>query len=118
VQNLVQFGGWRAGRDIIQIDPPQAYGITQFARTVAMLEARGWPRVCLFPHGGNQMSLAIAAGFGLGGAESYPGVFGDFGGFADDARIEDGYISLSDRAGIGFEGQARLYKIMRELAGV
>jgi D(-)-tartrate dehydratase len=118
VANLVQFGGWRAGRDVIQIDPPQAYGITQFARTVAMLEARGWPRSCLFPHGGNQMSLAIAAGFGLGGAESYPGVFGDFGGFADDARIEDGYISLSDRAGIGFEGQARLYKIMRELAGV
>ena len=53
------------------------------------------------------MSLAIAAGFGLGGAESYPGVFGDFGGFADDAKIEDGAISLSDRPGIGFEGQAR-----------
>jgi D(-)-tartrate dehydratase len=118
VQNLVRFGGWRAGRDIIQVDPPQAYGITQFARTVAMLEASGWPRACLFPHGGNQMSLAIAAGFGLGGAESYPGVFGDFGGFADDARIEGGYISLSDRSGIGFEGQARLYRIMRELAGI
>ena len=51
----------------------------------------GWPRASLFPHGGNQMSLAIAAGFGLGGAESYPGVFGDFGGFADDAKIENGY---------------------------
>ena len=72
----------------------------------------------LFPHGGNQMSLAIAAGFGLGGAESYPGVFGDFGGFADDARIENGAITLSDRPGIGFEGQAALYKIMRELAGI
>jgi L-alanine-DL-glutamate epimerase-like enolase superfamily enzyme len=118
VQNLVQFGGWRAGRDIIQIDPPQAYGIAQYARTVAMLDARGWPRSALFPHGGNQMSLAIAAGFGLGGAESYPGVFGDFGGFADDARIADGFISLSDRPGIGFEGQARLYRIMRELAGI
>jgi D(-)-tartrate dehydratase len=118
VQNLVRFGGWRPGRDIIQVDPPQAYGITQFARTVAMLEASGWLRACLFPHGGNQMSLAIAAGFGLGGAESYPGVFGDFGGFADDARIEGGYISLSECAGIGFEGQARLYRIMRELAGI
>jgi L-alanine-DL-glutamate epimerase-like enolase superfamily enzyme len=118
VQNLVQFGGWRAGRDIIQVDPPQAYGITQFARTVAMLESARFPRVSLFPHGGNQMSLAIAAGLGLGGAESYPGVFGDFGGFADDARIEGGFISLSDRPGIGFEGQARLYRIMRELAGI
>jgi|SRR5579884_2076967 len=118
VENLVKFGGWRADRDIIQVDPPQAYGITQYARTVAMLEARSFARAALFPHGGNQMSLAIAAGFGLGGAESYPGVFGDFGGFADDAQIADGFITLSDRPGIGFEGQARLYRIMRELAGI
>lgn len=118
VENLVRFGGFRAGHDIIQIDPPQAYGIGQYARTVAMLEDHGWLRTSLFPHGGNQMSLAIAAGFGLGGAESYPGVFGDFGGFADDARIENGAITLSDRPGIGFEGQARLYKIMKGLAGL
>jgi L-alanine-DL-glutamate epimerase-like enolase superfamily enzyme len=116
VENLVRFGGLRAGRDVIQIDPPQAYGIVQYSRTLAMLERHGWPRTSLFPHGGNQMSLAIAAGFGLGGAESYPGVFGDFGGFADDARIESGHIALSDRPGIGFEGQARLYRLMRDLA--
>jgi L-alanine-DL-glutamate epimerase-like enolase superfamily enzyme len=119
VENLVRFGGLRPERnDVIQIDPPQAYGIVQYARTLEMLAHHGWPRTCMFPHGGNQMSLAIAAGFGLGGAESYPGVFGDFGGFADDARIGNGRISLSDRPGIGFEGQARLYRIMRELAGI
>jgi D(-)-tartrate dehydratase len=116
VENLVRFGGWRASRDVIQVDPPQAYGIATYARTLAMLERHGWQRASLFPHGGNQMSLAIAAGFGLGGAESYPGVFGDFGGFADDARLENGYLALSDRPGIGFEGQARLYRLMRELA--
>ena len=118
VANLVRFGGFRAGHDIIQIDPPQAYGITQYAKTLDMLKNHGWPRTSLFPHGGNQMSLAMAAGFALGGAESYPGVFGDFGGFADDARIENGAITLSDRPGIGFEGQAGLYKIMNELAGL
>jgi len=117
VENLVRFGGLRPERrDVIQVDPPQAYGIVQYAQTVTMLERHGWPRAALFPHGGNQMSLAIAGGFGLGGAESYPGVFGDFGGFADDARVEDGYLRLSQRPGIGFEGQARLYRIMRELA--
>jgi D(-)-tartrate dehydratase len=115
VQNLVRFGGLRAGRDIIQVDPPQAYGIAQYARTIAMLEANGWSRTQLFPHGGNQMSLAIAAGLGLGGAESYPGVFGAFGGFADDARVEGGFMTLSDRPGIGFEGQAPLYGLMRRL---
>jgi L-alanine-DL-glutamate epimerase-like enolase superfamily enzyme len=118
VENLVRFGGFRAGHDVIQIDPPQAYGITQYARTIDMLARHGWPRTSLFPHGGNQMSLAMAAGFALGGAESYPGVFGDFGGFADDAVIADGAITLSDRPGIGFEGQNGLYRIMRELAGL
>ena len=119
VENLVRFGGLKPERnDIIQIDPPQAYGIVQYARTLDMLARHGWPRACMLPHGGNQMSLAIAAGFGLGGAESYPGVFGDFGGFADDAHIENGMITLSDRPGIGFEGQNALYRIMRELAGI
>jgi L-alanine-DL-glutamate epimerase-like enolase superfamily enzyme len=117
VENLVRFGGLKPERnDIIQVDPPQAYGIVQYARTLDMLARHNWPRSSLFPHGGNQMSLAIAAGFGLGGAESYPGVFGDFGGFADDAKLSDGHLPLSDRPGIGFEGQARLYKIMSELA--
>jgi len=117
VENLVRFGGLRPQRrDVIQIDPPQAYGIVQYARTLDMLARHQWPRSLLFPHGGNQMSLAVAAGFGLGGAESYPGVFGDFGGFADDAKLEGGYLTLSDRPGIGFEGQSRLYRIMRELA--
>ena len=121
VENLVRFGGLRPQRhDVIQIDPPQAYGIVQYARTLDMLARQdlphhAWPRTLMFPHGGNQMSLAIAAGFGLGGAESYPGVFGDFGGFADDARLEGGYLTLSNRPGIGFEGQARLYRIMKEL---
>jgi len=118
LENLVRFGGFRPNRDVIQIDPPQAYGISQYAKTLDMLARHGWPRSAMFPHGGNQMSLALAAGFGLGGAESYPGVFGDFGGFADDARIERGMISLSDRPGIGFEGQQRLFRIMRELTGI
>ena len=117
VENLVRFGGLKAKRrDVIQVDPPQAYGIAQYARTLAALEKFQWPRSGHFPHGGNQMSLAIAAGFGLGGAERYPGVFGVFAGFADDAVIENGFISLSDRPGIGFEGQAALYAVMRDLA--
>jgi L-alanine-DL-glutamate epimerase-like enolase superfamily enzyme len=117
VENLVRFGGLKAARnDVIQVDPPQAYGIVQYSRTLDMLARHQWPRRGLFPHGGNQMSLAIAAGFGLGGAESYPGVFGPFAGFADDAQVEGGYLTLSDRPGIGFEGQSALYAIMRDLA--
>lgn len=116
VVNLVRFGGMRADRDIIQVDPPQAYGIVQYVRTLDALAELGWRRGSMFPHGGNQMSLAVAAGLGLGGAESYPGVFGVFGGFAEDARVENGFVTLSDRPGIGFEGQPALHAVMRQLA--
>jgi L-alanine-DL-glutamate epimerase-like enolase superfamily enzyme len=115
VQNLVSYGGLRADRDILQMDVPQSYGIVQFSRTLAMLEHRGWKRKSVFPHGGNQMTLAIVGGFGLGGCEAYPGVFGPFAGFADDAKVENGTIRLPDRPGIGFEGQNALYAVMREL---
>ena len=80
VENLARFGGRPERNDVIQIDLPQAYGIVQHARTADMLARHGWPRRALFPHGGNRRLLAIAGGFGLGGAESYPGVFGAFGG--------------------------------------
>jgi L-alanine-DL-glutamate epimerase-like enolase superfamily enzyme len=116
VQNLVRYSGMRSDRDVIQIDPPQSYGVTMMSRTLAMLAENGWSPKSVMPHGGNQMSLHIAAGFGLGLCESYPNTFGMFSGFADDAEIIDGYITLDDRPGIGFEAQADLYKIMSELS--
>ncbi len=116
IRNLLQFGKLRADRDIVQIDVPQSYGIVQFSRTLQMMREKGWGRHSVFPHGGNQMTLAIVAGFGLGGCEAYPGVFGVFAGFADDARIEEGKIRLSDRPGIGFEGQKELFALMQSIA--
>jgi len=117
VRNLVRYSGMRPDRDVIQIDPPQSYGIVAMARTLDMLAEHGWARTSVMPHGGNQMSLHIAAGFGLGLCESYPNTFGMFSGFADDAEIVDGYLTLdAERPGIGFEAQADLYKIMADLA--
>ena len=117
VQNLMRFGGLRADRDIIQTDVPQSYGIVQFSRTLEMMAKNGWDRTSVFPHGGNQMTLAIVGGFGLGGCEAYPGVFGIFAGFADDARVENGCLKLPERPGIGFEAQNALYAVMREIGG-
>ncbi|MGB7035460.1 MAG: enolase C-terminal domain-like protein, partial [Xanthobacteraceae bacterium] len=49
VENLVRFGGLTpARRDVIQVDPPQAYGIVQYARTLKMLAEHHWPRSLLF----------------------------------------------------------------------
>ena len=115
VENLVRFGGMRAGIDFIQTDVPQSYGVVQFSRTLKMLQRRGWSRQSVFPHGGNQMTLHLVGGFGLGGCEAYPGVFGIFAGFADDAKVENGFLKLPERPGIGFEAQNQLYAAMRAL---
>ncbi|GAA5234696.1 mandelate racemase [Verticiella sediminum] len=115
VNNLILFGGLRADRDIIQVDVPQSYGIVQFSRTLRLLESAGWSRTSIYPHGGNQMTSAIVAGFGLGGCEAYPDAFGAFAGFHDGARVENGFLHLGNRPGIGFEAQNDLFALMREL---
>ena len=58
----------------------------------------------------------IAAGLGLGGNESYPDVFQPFGGFADGTPVNQGYVSLPQVTGVGFEAKAALYEVMRNLA--
>lgn len=115
IENLIRFGGLQPERDFIQIDVPQSYGIVQFARTLERMKSHGWSRSRVFPHGGNQMTLHIVGGFGLGGCEAYPGVFGAFAGFADDAKVEAGWLQLPDRPGIGFEAQDALYAIMKQM---
>jgi L-alanine-DL-glutamate epimerase-like enolase superfamily enzyme len=116
VENLFRFGGFRSDRDILQVDPPQAYGIGAYVKMIAKVEELGGTRARIYPHGGNMMSFALVAGLGLGGCEAYPGVFAAFGGFADGMEVRNGQIALSDHPGIGFEAQPGLYKLMRDLA--
>jgi L-alanine-DL-glutamate epimerase-like enolase superfamily enzyme len=117
VRNQVRFGGWRKELDYLQMDPPQIYGIGTYADLAHDLAAKGWDHSRHFPHGGNQMSLALVAGLGLGGCEAYPGFFGAFGGYADDCQMSDGWMPAPQRPGIGFEGQSRLYALMKDVAG-
>ncbi len=115
-RNLIRYGGMRAERDWLQFDCALSYGLVEYLRTLEMLKQHAWsPRRCI-PHGGHQMSLNIAAGFGLGGNESYPDVFQPFGGFADGTPVENGYVRMPDVPGIGFEAKANLYTVMRNLA--
>jgi L-alanine-DL-glutamate epimerase-like enolase superfamily enzyme len=114
--NLLAFGGFRHDRDVLQIDPPQAYGLGAYAQMVTEVEKRGGSRTRIFPHGGNMMTFAVVAGLGLGGCEAYPGVFAAFGGFADGMHVHEGDIALPDYPGIGFEAQPALHKIMQDVA--
>ena len=114
-RNLIRYGGMRKEQDFLQMDPALSYGLVEYLRTIEMLEENGWsPRRCI-PHGGHQMALHIAAGLGLGGNESYPGVFEPFGGFADGIPIEKGKARISDAPGIGIERKAALLPLYEEL---
>jgi D(-)-tartrate dehydratase len=85
-RNLIRYGGLRPDRDWLQFDCALSYGLCEYQRTLAMLKDAGWSWRRCIPHGGHQMSLAIAAGLGLGGNESYPDVFQPYGGFPDGTR--------------------------------
>ena len=115
VVNLTRYGGMRPGIDIIQTDTPQSYGIGTLARMLAAIEPAGWSARDVLPHGGNQMSLNIAAGFGLGMCEAYPDAFGAFSGYADHLEVVDGRIRVGDWVGFGFEHQRELFVKMAEL---
>src|SRR3981189_3544625 len=112
----LRYGGMRPDRDWLQFDCALSYGLCEYQRTLAAVEAAGWSRRRLIPHGGHQMSLNIAAGLGLGGNENYPDLFQPFGGFPDDVRVEAGHIVMPELPGIGFDGKAALFKVMRQLA--
>lgn len=109
-RNLLRYGGMRPDRDILQFDCGLSYGLPDYLRTLDALREHGWSRRRVHPHGGHQMSLHLAAGLGLGGNESYPGVFQPLGGFDDAALIVDGRVTLSDAPGVGLERKAVLYR--------
>ncbi|MGW4338168.1 mandelate racemase/muconate lactonizing enzyme family protein [Rhodococcus koreensis] len=114
-RNLIRYGGMRPDRDIIQVDPALSYGLTEYLRVQEMLKDHGWSSRQCIPHGGHQFSLHIAAALKLGGNESYPGEFQPTGGFADGAVVENSRVGLTEIPGIGFEGKAAFYKVLRAL---
>jgi L-alanine-DL-glutamate epimerase-like enolase superfamily enzyme len=114
-RNLIRYGGLDPHTDFLQMDPALSYGIVEYVRTLDMLREEGWSSRRCIPHGGHQMALHIAAGLGLGGNESYPGVFLPFGGFADEAPVENGRVRLPDAPGIGVELNSDLFEVFRTL---
>ncbi|MFF4241699.1 enolase C-terminal domain-like protein [Actinomadura geliboluensis] len=108
VRNLLAYGGVRPGLDVFQMDAGLSYGLTEYARMIEAMEARGVDRSQAFPHGGHLINLHIVAGLGLGGCEAYPGVFEPFGGYSPDCRLADGLIHPGEAPGFGLEAKPGL----------
>ena len=116
VTNFALYGGLRPEKDWIQMDPALGYGLSEYLQTMEAIGTLGWTRRQQIPHGGHQLGLHMAAGLQLGGTESYPLVFQPFGGFADDAVIEDGYTAPPDAPGIGIELKSKMYNILNKIS--
>ena len=114
-RNLIRYAGMRPELDVLQFDPVLSYGLVEYLRILNMLHEHGWSSRRCIPHGGHQFALHIAVGLGLGGNESYPGVFQPIGGFADDIPIVEGRVVPGDDPGIGIERKSELYGAFREL---
>lgn len=114
VRNLLRYGGMRADRDVLQMDPVLSYGLVEYLRMLDELRIRGFSTRNCIPHGGHQFALNIAAGLKLGGNESYPKVFAPFGGFADSTPIDNGRVRIPEAPGIGFEDKRELMAVFRE----
>ncbi|MEQ8965048.1 MAG: enolase C-terminal domain-like protein [Azospirillaceae bacterium] len=108
VENLVLFGGMRPGVDYFQMDPGLSYGLVEFAAMIDTLEAHGFDRRQVHPHGGHVIGLHVAIGLGLGGCEAYPGVFQPFGGYPGACAVGDGTVAPTDAPGFGIEEKAEL----------
>ena len=114
-RNLIRYGGMRKDIDWLQFDCALSYGLVEYLNIVEMLKESDWDLSRCIPHGGHQMSLAIASGLGLGGNESYPDLFQPYGGFPDGVEVRNSYVTLPEISGIGFEGKSDLYSIMKNM---
>ena len=116
VRNLLRHGGMRAGRDVFQMDPGLAYGLTEYIHMLALMEAHGISRAQAHPHGGHLINLHVAVGLGLGGCEAYPGVFQPFGGYPEACGVGGGYVRPTDAPGFGLEQKPELAAVLRLLS--
>ncbi|MPS26574.1 MAG: mandelate racemase [Alcaligenaceae bacterium] len=117
LDHFLSYAGFRPDRDIIQLDPPLSFGITEYLNVLAVAGRHGFARSAMYPHGGNLMCLHLVGGLGLGGCESYPDTFGIFSGFGEEVAIAEGQAVLPQSPGIGFERQPGLYAVMKDMAG-
>ncbi|MCW5640752.1 MAG: mandelate racemase [Rhodoferax sp.] len=113
--NLLRFAGLRPGLDILQMDAGLSYGLTEYLQTVAAMEAHGFDRKQLLPHGGHLINLHIVAGLGLGGCEVYPGVFQPFGGYSAGCMVSQGHALPTAAPGFGLEEKPELKDVIASL---
>lgn len=116
VRNLLHFAGVRPGRDILQMDPGLSYGLTEYLRMMAAVEAAGFGRSCLHSAWRPPDQPAHRRRIGAGGCEAYLGVFQPFGGYPAACALGAGQVRPTDAPGFGLEQKQELAPYISVLA--
>ena len=113
--NLMRYGGLRADRDFIQVDPALSYGVFEYANIVRLAEAGEWPRSRMVPHAGHLLAFHTVAGLQLGAHEmaARPGFI--LSGLQNGVEIAGGAATLPSAPGIGFEAHAPFWAVLANL---
>jgi len=107
----------RSDRDILQFDCAVELRTSRIPSNPGHVEGIWMVAGPLHSARRHQMSLNIAAGLGLGGNESYSGIFQPFGGFADGIAVKDSYVKLPEIPGVGFEEKSEMFRVMKGAGG-
>jgi D(-)-tartrate dehydratase len=116
-RNLLRYSRLRKDLDILQFDCALSYGVPEFARILRAMDEMDWKPESVIPHGGHLLSIHLAAGLGLGGAEVYPWIFQPYASLPDDIEIVDGRVRPPSQPGIGYESCSELYEQLQQLVG-
>jgi len=114
-RNLLRHGGLRRDRDILQFDISLSYGIVEYLRILDDLETHGWQRGRCAPHAGHLLAAHSVAGLGLGLAEVAMDTTSLFGSLTARLSIADGFATLPDVPGVGFETSPAFSQIFDDL---
>ncbi len=114
-RNLLRYGGLRPDRDLLQFDVSLSYGIAEYLRILAAVEAAGWPRDRLVPHAGHVFAAHVVAALGLGAHETAPDPGSLLAGFPAGWTVADGMLALGESRGVGFETMDGAYDALSPL---
>ena len=116
-RNLLRYGGMRPDRDWLQFDCALSYGLCEYQRTLEAVRGRR-----LVAHAAASRTAATRCrstsrpGSGSAATRTIPTCFSRSADFPTTCGSTTGHIVMPELPGIGFEGKAELYRVMRQLA--
>ena len=114
-RNLIRYGGMRPDRDFIQVDPALSYGLTEYLRIQDMLAPARLVLTPLHPPRRTPVLPAHRRRPQARRQRVLPGRVPAHRRLRRRRRRVNSQVGLTEIPGIGFEGKAAFYKVLREL---